>query len=150
VPGPWEQRRPAEITSLRPPVGKRFGATGPDLGYGLKLAHLVGERAVLADGEETDDAVAGCFATGCRRSSHFHRAPVIGDMEWSFALWGFLPGAPEALVHFRRPRFTGVANDYSRQRALVDLVQEDALRLRPAEVQEGLSTNWRRWLGTEV
>lgn len=146
IPGPWAQDRPAEITSLRPPEGARFGATGADLGYGLKLAARVAARAVLAEGEHSDDVVAGCFATGCRRASVYHRAPVIHDMEWAFALWGFLAGAPDALVAFRQPLFAGVAHDYVRQRQLVDQVGMDVVRMSPADVQSGLAANWRQWL----
>ncbi len=89
VPGSWEQDRPAEIVSLRMPVGRRLGSTGSDLGFGLKLANLVAERAVIREGEHLDDVVAGCFSCGARRSSTFKRSPVIYDMEWAFALWGY-------------------------------------------------------------
>ena len=146
TPGHWAQDRPAEISSLRQPVGARLGATGPDLGFGLKLAKRVAERAVLSEGEDIADAMAGCFATGTRRSSAFHRSPVIYDMEWAFALWGFLPGTPADLVAYRRPIFAGAHHDYSRQRALADAVSDEALELAPSEVQASLK-NWRRLLG---
>lgn len=145
MPGHWEQDRPAELLNLRPPAGAQFGATGPDLGYGLKLANRVAERAVLSDGEHLGDAVAGCFACGGRRASWYHRAPVIYDMEWAFTIWGFLPGAPDDLVAFRRPLFAGAEHDYTRQRAIADMVPEDAFGLSPADVQTGLKT-WRKWL----
>ena len=148
TPRSWVQDRPAELVSLRPPTGPRFGATGSDLGFGLKLAQLVAQRAVLAEGEHHEDMVAGCFATGSRRASIFHRAPVVHDMELSFTMWGFMPGAPPELVVFRRPLFAGVAHDYSRERALVDDVEEAALRLSPSVVASGLAANWRSWLGT--
>jgi hypothetical protein len=149
TPGHWHQDRPAELADLRHPEGPELGATGPDLGFGLKLANRVAERAVLAEGEHRADAVAGCFACGTRRASLYHRAPVVHDMELAFTVWGFLPGAPEELVAFRRPLFAGVAHDYNRQRALVDMVSEDVLRMSPAQVKEGLATTWRKWLGAE-
>jgi hypothetical protein len=133
--------------SLRPPTGARLGATGSDLGFGLKLAKRVAERAVLAEGEHLADAVAGCFSSGSRRSSHFHRSPVIYDMDWAFTLWGFLAGAPDELVTYRRPIFAGADHDYGRQRAIADMVSEDALRLPLAEMQQGLTANWRKWAG---
>ena len=148
VPGPWEQDRPAEIASLRMPIGRQIGSTGSDLGYGLKLANLVAERAVLRDGEHLDDVVAGCFGCGTRRSSVFHRSPVIYDMEWAFALWGywdFPSGTPEELVDFRRPIFAGAGHDYYRQRAIADLVREPAIRLTPGDVRAGIN-NWKTWL----
>jgi hypothetical protein len=143
IPGHWSQDRPAELTSLRQPTGANMGATGPDLGFGIKLANRVAERAVLAEGEHVADMVAGCFACGARRSSHFHRAPVIYDMEWAFTLWGFMPGAPDDLVQFRRPLFAGVDHDYARRRALVDRVPADVLPLTAAQV----SAQWQKWLG---
>ncbi len=139
----WEQDRPAEIVTLRPPVGPRLGSTGPDLGFGLKLAKDVAARAVLSPGEHLEDAVSGCFACGARRASSLHRAPVIYDMEWSYTLWGFFPGAPEGLVAYRAPLFAGAAHEYSRQRAIADLVPEAALRLSPAQVASQLG-DWRR------
>ena len=145
TPGHWSQERPAELTTLRQPTGPRLGATGPDLGFGMKLAHRVAERAVLAEGEDRADVIAGCFACGTRRSSHFHRAPVIYDMEWAFTLWGFMPGAPADLVSFRRPLFAGVGHDYARGRALVDRVAADVVALTAAQVADRLVT-WAKWL----
>jgi hypothetical protein len=115
----------------------------------LKLAKLVAERAVLAEGEHRADAVAGCFVSGARRASELHRAPVIYDMEWAFTLWGFMPGAPVELVAYRRPIFVGADHDYTRQRAIADLVPEAALRLSPQEVKAGLQ-GWRTWLGAST
>jgi len=146
VPGHWSQDRPAELLSLRPPEGPRFGATGSDLGFGLKLAKRVAEGAVLAEGEHLGDVVAGCFACGCRRASIFHRSPVIHDFELAFAVWGFLPGAPAPIVAHRRPLFAGAAHDYVRQRAIADAVSDDALRLPAGDVHSGLAANWRKWL----
>jgi hypothetical protein len=147
TPAAWRQERPAELVDLRAADGPGLGATGPDLGFGLKLAQQVARRAVLAEGERLQDAIAGCFACGARRASLFHRAPVSYDMELAFALWGFLPGAPDELVAFRRPIFAGVAHDYARQRALAGSLSPEVLRLSPKEVEAGLEANWRRWLG---
>ncbi len=148
-PGHWEQDRPAELATLRPPQGPRFGATGPDLGFGLKLAKRVVERATLAEGEHDQDVLTGCFACGTRRASLFHRAPTIYDMEWSFGLWGFLPGAPADLVAFRKPLFAGIAHDYARRRALVGRVPDQVVRMSPRDVQAGLR-DWRRWLSGDA
>jgi hypothetical protein len=146
VPGSWAQDRPAEIVSLRQPEGGSFGATGSDLGFGLKLAHRVADRAVLSEGEHLDDVVSGCFSCGTRRSSFFHRSPVIYDMEWAFTLWGFMEGAPEDLIAFRRPLFVGVAEDYYRQREIVGRVRDEVIRLSHTEVKANLA-KWRDWLG---
>jgi hypothetical protein len=144
--GHWAQQRPAEILTLRQPVGTRLGSTGSDLGYGLKLAERVAERAELQEGEHLADAVAGCFACGARRASLLHRSPVIYDMELAFRLWGFFPGGPKELVAYRAPLFAGASHSYSRQRAIVDAVPEETLRLSAAQVSSQLA-QWERLLG---
>ena len=131
---------------MRQPEGGSFGATGSDLGFGLKLANRVAERAVLSEGEHRADAIAGCFSCGARRSSVFHRSPVIYDMEWAFTLWGFMEGAPEDLIAFRRPLFVGVAESYSRQREIAGRVADEVIRLSHTEVKANLA-KWRSWVG---
>ena len=144
-PGRWVLDRPAEQLDLEPPTGPRFGTTGPDLGYGLKLAHRLVPRLVLTEREHTADVVTGCFACGARRSAFFGRAPVIYDMEWAYGLWGYLGGAPEDLVAWRKPLFQGAAEAYWDQRRIVDAVKVEALRLTPAQVRENLS-QWKDYL----
>jgi hypothetical protein len=96
----------------------------------------------LAEGETIDDAVAGCFATGTKRSSMFGRAPVIYDLELAYTLWGFFEGAPRELIEFRKPLFQGAAHHYEAQREIADRVLPETLRLAPAAVTEQLS-DWR-------
>jgi hypothetical protein len=105
------------------------------------------DRLRVAPGESREDALAGGFACGCRRATHFGRAPVIHDMEWAYTLWGYLGGAEEDLVAWRIPRFRGAADDYWVQREIVDAVRPDALRLTPAQVQERLGA-WKELLIT--
>jgi hypothetical protein len=145
APHSWYLDRPAEQSKLEPPTGPRFGSTGPDLGYGLKLARRLESRVVLTPGEHVEDAVAGCFASGCRRSAHFGRAPVIYDMEWAFGLWGFLGGAPADLVAWRHTMFLGAGEHYWDQRQIVDAVRPEALPLSPVQVLERLSA-WKELL----
>lgn len=141
-PKQWYLDRPAEQVTLEPPVGRRFGSAGPDLGYGLKLARRFDDKLTLTEGEHLEDAIAGGFACGARRASFFGRAPVIYDMQWAFGLWGFLGGAPADLVEWRRPLFRGAAEHYWDQREIVDAVKVDALKLSPASVLEKLN-NWK-------
>jgi hypothetical protein len=143
--GRWLQERPAESLTLRAPVGDGFGSTGADLGFGLKLAKRVAERAVLGEGEHLADAVAGCFASGARRASVLHRSPVVHDMEWAFTLWGFFPGAPEALVGYRAPLFAGASHDYARQRSIAGAARAETLKLTPAQVVARLD-GWEQLL----
>jgi hypothetical protein len=137
--------RPAEQVDLEPPSGPRFGVTGPDLGYGLKLARRLEPKLILEEGEHHEDVVAGGFACGSRRAASFGRAPVIYDMEWAFGLWGYLGGAPPELIEWRRPLFRGAAEHYWDQREIVDAVKPEALRLTPAQARAGQS-NWKEYL----
>ena len=142
VPRPWRPDRPADLTTPDRPTGLRFGKTGPDQGYGLKLARRFEDRIVLADGEDMEDAVAGCFAAGARRAAAMGRAPVIYDMEFGYSIWGFLGGAPGDLVTFRKALFQGARHDDWTQRGIADRVREDALYLVPNDVRHRLSS-WR-------
>jgi hypothetical protein len=145
APQPWHLDRPGEQLGLTPPSGGRLGSAGPDLGYGLKLAHLLEPRLVVPSGEDRHDAVAACFACGARRSASFGRAPVIYDMEWAFTLWGFFGGAPEDLVAWRAGLVRGAGHDYSVQRRVVDSVRAATVRLSPGEVA-GRLTSWQELL----
>jgi len=141
-PAGWYLDRPAEQVELESPAGPRFGATGPDLGYGLKLARRFKDRLQLAPGEHAEDAVTGCFGCGGRRAASFGRAPVIYDMQWAYGLWGFLGGAPEDLIAWRGPLFRGAAEDYWSERRIADAVRPETLTLSPAQVLERLES-WR-------
>jgi hypothetical protein len=144
-PDSWYLDRPAEQFGLEPPAGPRFGATGPDLGYGLKLARRLEDRVKLTVGEHLEDAVAGCFGCGSRRAAHLGRAPVIYDMQWAYGLWGFLGGAPPDLITWRKPLFRGAAEHYWDQRQIADAVRPETLTLTPAQVLEGIES-WRELL----
>jgi hypothetical protein len=144
-PAGWYLDRPAEQVGLESPAGPRFGATGPDLGYGLKLARRFKDRLHLAPGDHAEDAVIGCFACGGRRAASFGRAPVIYDMQWAYGLWGFLGGAPEELIAWRSPLFRGAAEDYWSERRIADAVRPETLTLSPAQVLERLES-WRDML----
>jgi hypothetical protein len=147
VPRSWRSTRPGEVLDPVPPSGSKFGSTGPDLGYGLKLARRF--EVQLTEGEHATDAVAGCFATGAKRAASFGRAPVIFDMELAYILWGFLGGAPDELIAFRKPLFMGAAHEYWEQRQIVDRVKETTLRLTPAQVRDKLS-DWKSLIDTSA
>ena len=146
VPASWEQDRPAEILSIAPTRRRELRGDRVRSGLRAQTCPQSGARAVLSEGEHLADVVVGCFGCGTRRSSYFHRSPVIYDMDWAFTLWGFMEGAPEDLIAFRRPLFAGVAEDYDRQREIVGRVTDEVVRLSPTEVKTNL-TKWRGWLG---
>ncbi|MDQ1428969.1 MAG: hypothetical protein QOK39_2445 [Acidimicrobiaceae bacterium] len=145
VPRSWRSTRPGEVLDPVPPKGRAFGSTGPDLGYGLKLARLLVPKINVTEGELVTDAVAGCFAVGAKRAAMFGRAPVIFDMELAYALWGFLEGAPADLIAFRKPLFGGAAHEYWEQRQIVDRVKESTLRMTVDQVKAQLS-DWKSLL----
>ena len=144
----WRADRPAEIPPEGPPKGRRFGTTGPDQGYGLKLAKLIEPQVQLAAGEHKEDVMAGCIAVGLKRAALFGRAPVIYDMELGFGVWGFLDAAPGELIAFRTPLFQGAAHDYWTQRDVVDRVKETTLRMAHTEVRKQVNV-WRELLATD-
>ncbi|MDQ6783285.1 MAG: hypothetical protein M3063_07570 [Actinomycetota bacterium] len=142
LPAAWRADRPGDLAQQAVPAGNGFGQPGPDVGYGMKLAKRFTDRLVLTVGEHTADVVAGCFACGAKRAASIGRAPVIWDMEWAFALWGYLAEAPERLVDLRVPLFRGAAHHYGDQRAIVDAVAAEALVLTPAAVAERVRNGW--------
>lgn len=148
VPGPWRPDRPADLTGGVSPTESLFGSPGPDLGYGLKLAHRFANRLQLAPDESTEDVIVACFACAAKRASSFGRAPVVYDLEWAYTLWGALGDAPRELVNFRRRLLRGAAEDYWDQRAVVDRVRPEVLRLTAAEVRTRLG-DWQSLLVTE-
>jgi hypothetical protein len=144
---PWRADRPGDLQSPDLPQGRRLGHQGSDLGYGIKLARRFIDKLHLAEGESVDDAVAGCFAVGTKRSSMLGRAPVIYDFELAYRLWGFLNRAPADLVEFRKPLFQECSHDYDRQRDIADRVPDSTLQMSPADVAAQLS-DWRRLIVT--
>jgi len=141
----WRADRPADHQGPGRRGGAHLGTTGPDLGYGLKLARRFTDRLDLTEGISADDATAGCFAVGTKRSAIFGRAPMIYDFELAFTLWGFLGGAPADLVEARRPLFNACSHHYWDQRAIADAVPEATLRLAPKDVALRLPS-WRSLL----
>lgn len=141
----WRADRPADPRGPARHLGPHLGTTGPDLGYGLKLARRLVDRLELTEGISHEDAVAGCFAVGAKRCALFGRAPVIFDFELAYTLWGFLGGAPADLIAARRPLFNACSHHYWDQRGIADAVPEGTLRLKPQDVRGRLS-DWRTLL----
>jgi hypothetical protein len=143
----WKAERPGDLQRGQP-LGPAFGKPGPDLGYALSLAGRFEHQLRLAEGEQGEDAVAGCVAVAMGRASMFGRAPVIHDVELGFGLFGFLDDAPTDLVAWRGPKFRGAGHHYWVQRDLSDQVPEATLRMTPADVRSRLG-EWRQLLGVD-
>jgi alkanesulfonate monooxygenase SsuD/methylene tetrahydromethanopterin reductase-like flavin-dependent oxidoreductase (luciferase family) len=145
VPTIWTQSRPSELRGTTQPRGERFGTPGPDQGFALRLARRFEDRLALADGETTEDAIVGCTAVAMRRCARFGRAPVIYDLSFAFAIWGFIGEPPPDLVEARGHLFRSAAHHYEAQRAIAASVTEEALTLTPDEVAATLD-DWRELL----
>lgn len=124
------------------PFGELLGNPGPDLGYALHLAEAFREQLELARHEHVDDAMAVATGIAMRRAATFGRAPVKDDVELGFALLGYLGGAPDDLVSWRKLHVEGAGHEYVQRRGVVGAVKAETLRLRPAEVRERLGS-WR-------
>lgn len=138
----WHAVRPGDHERPGQPIGNHLGRPGPDAGFGLKLAHRFASDLELAEGEMAHDAVAVAFVVGTARATLFSRAPMVHDMEFAFTLLGYLGGAPDDLVEYRRGLVAGASHHYWDRRNVVDLVPESVLRLTPAQVRGRLG-NWR-------
>lgn len=153
VPAQWSPSRPADHRAPGQPTGRRLGAPGPDQGFALRLAHRLAPTFVLTEGEHLEDVVIGCALVAARRAAMFGRAPSIHDLNAVVALFGLASGsAPAELVDHRRRAFNGLSHDYQVQRALVDSVPEETLRLSPTEVAERAAEpgGWRELLGLDA
>ena len=147
-PGHWTTNRPAELRIPVRPTGPGMGTPGPDQGFALRLARRFEGDLRLAEGESAEDAILGCALLASRRCALFGRAPSIYDVRAAFSLWGFLIDAPTDLVAERRRVFQSVSHDYAVQRALVDRVPEETLRLSPEEIARRVAAGeWRALLG---
>ncbi len=132
VPAAWTTDRPAELATPSAPKGRSVGTPGPDAGFALRLAHRYESELKLGDGESTHDALIGCALIAARRAALVGRAPCIYDVQVALALWGFLIDAPLEVRQLRQKAFSSVSEDYVAQRALVDSVNAQTLRLAPA------------------
>jgi hypothetical protein len=106
----------------------------------LRLARRFAHDLKLNEGESAHDVLLGCALIAARRAALYGRAPSIYDVQVALALWGFLVDAPTDLVAARRQAFASVSHDYVAQRALVDAVPEESLRLTPAQAQATLQS----------
>ncbi len=140
VPGPWTSSRPAELVGPTMRRGAGIGTPGPDSGFALRLAHRFEDDLELGEGESAHDVLLGVALVASKRAALFGRAPCIHDVRLALDLWGFLDDAPPDVRATRRAAFSSISHDYVAQRALVDAVPEESLRLRPDEVRAGGGT----------
>jgi hypothetical protein len=134
----WQATRAGDAGKTE---GTGFGSPGPDQGYALVLARRFYDKLELVEGEHRTDAVAGCVAVATKRAGCFGRGPTIYDLEFAFALWGFLDGAATGLIAKRKELFAEAAHSYWKRRAIADAVPQETLRMTPAMVRAGIWTD---------
>jgi hypothetical protein len=137
VPAIWVADRPAEYVGPTMPKGANLGTPGTDSGFALRLSHRFAEQLQLGEGESAHDVLFGVGLVASKRAALFGRAPCIYDVRLALNLWGFLDDAPADVRETRRALFSSISHDYVAQRALVDSVPEETLRLSPDEVRAG-------------
>jgi len=135
VPGPWTTSRPAELVGPTMPRGAGIGTPGPDSGFALRLAQRFEDELKLGEGESAHDVLLGVALVGSKRAALFGRAPCIHDVRFALNLWCILDEVPADVQAARRAAFSSLSHDYVAQRALVDAVPEETLRLSPDEVR---------------
>jgi hypothetical protein len=137
VPGIWITDRPAELVGPTMRRGAGIGTPGPDSGFALRLAHRFNDDLKLGEGESAHDVTLGVALVAARRAALFGRAPCVYDVRLALNLWGFLDDVPADVQATRRALFSSISHDYVAQRALVDSVPEETLRLQPEAVRAG-------------
>jgi hypothetical protein len=137
VPGTWTTDRPAELVGPTMRRGANIGTPGPDSGFAVRLAHRFENELELSEGESAHDVLLGVALVASKRAALFGRAPCIYDVRFALNLWGFLVDAPAYVRAVRRVAFSSISHDYVAQRALVDSVPEETLRLGPDDVRAG-------------
>jgi hypothetical protein len=135
VPGAWTASRPAELGGPVALSGRSVGTPGPDAGFALRLARRFEHDLKLGEGETEHDVLLGVALIAARRAALFGRAPCIYDVQFALTLWGFLGDVPADLGATRRAAFSSVSHDYVAQRALVDGIDEETLRRKPADAR---------------
>ena len=137
VPGAWTADRPGDRHGPGQPTGRGHGTPGPDQGFALSLARRFEDKLHLGPDEEREDVLLGSALVASRRAGLFGRAPCIYDLDYVMGLFGFTDAdAPPDVVSARRGHFRSVAHSYVAQRALVDSIPTEALRLGPERTGE--------------
>ena len=124
---PWRLGRPGD--PVDGPDEVTFGSPGPDLGFALTLVGRARSRFQLAEQESPADAGAAVAELAMRRAASFGRAPVVGDVDAAAQILGYLGGATDDFVNWRRLAVLDADHHYSSRRAVVDGVPVEILRL---------------------
>lgn len=128
--------------------GRLQGRPAPDAGYALSLVRRFAGQVALAPGEDERDALAAGAVLGMARAGHFGRGPTIHDVRVGLELLGYLGGAPEDLVVWRRRALQNIHQDPFLQLQLLG-ADPKVLEMCPGDAA-GLLGDWRRLLPAEL
>jgi hypothetical protein len=139
TPGDWRQDRPSELLAPMRPRGRELGSPGPDQGYALLLFQkLFASRVEVPEGESSEDVMTASATVASARAALFGRAPIGQDLELALVVLGYMGDAPASLVAWRQRLVRGAAHDYRVQRRVADVIEDDTLRMTPAEARARL------------
>lgn len=141
IPLKVRANRPGELRGPTLPTGRGVGTTGPDQGFALALANRLAPSLQLAEGEDRHDVALGLALLGSKRAGLVGRAPCTHDVAVAAGLFGYLGGAPDDLVAYRRPLFRSLSHSYEAQRDLIDAVPTGALALSPQAAAD--TASWK-------
>lgn len=146
----WRAVRPGDIDPAAGPgrKGVLFGTPGPDSGYALTLVERFHDRITVARPETVHDAETVGAQVAMRRGGLFGRAPIALDVEVGLTLFGWLGDAPAVLVEWRRLAVAGIAHDYPRLTALVEVIPEGVIRSKAEDIRGRLG-EWRQLVGLD-
>ena len=138
VPGPWTTSRPAElIVPDHAPRAPTSGRRGPTRASRSAWRNASSTSSSWARASRSTMCCSASALVASKRAALFGRAPCIYDVRLALDLWGFLDDAPADVRAARRAAFSSISHDYVAQRALVDSVPEETLRLSPDEAARG-------------
>ena len=115
-----------------------MGTPGPDSGFALRLAQRFEHELKLGEGESEHDVLLGVALIAVEAG----RAVRAGPLRLRRALRARTSGASSTTRRptsqaARRAAFSSISHDYVAQRALVDSIPEETLRLTPEDAAAG-------------
>lgn len=135
-PGPalkWRSSKPGiPAGPTEVPSGGRFGRTGPDHGWALRL---VGQAELPDDDPKLRAVVTGLVQA---RASALGRAPVPEDIEVALVLCGYTEDAPEEVRHRLRRWLDAVPHEMRPGETAAREVDPDLLVRRPDQIRYAL------------
>ena len=126
----WRPTKPGLITSPdQVPTGGKFGAAGPDAGWGLRL---VAEAELPDDDPRLKGVLAGLVTA---RAAAFGRAPVPEDIEAGLMLCGYGYEAPSEVMRRRERWLAAVPHESRPGSTAVAEIDRELLTAKPEQIR---------------